>query len=126
MFLSRQFAREEEKRPDAAPSGRAALTAQALKDYMRRRSGAVAQMGERCNRTAEVRGSIPLGSTTVPSVIDRAKNGVMRVLSATSQICCHAASHGNGLRLEDLSLRQTWFASTALRTRHGVPLHPER
>jgi hypothetical protein len=26
--------------------------------------GAVAQMGERCNRTAEVRGSIPLGSTT--------------------------------------------------------------
>jgi hypothetical protein len=31
--------------------------------------GAVAQMGERCNRTAEVRGSIPLGSTIaqVPS-----------------------------------------------------------
>ena len=28
--------------------------------------GAVAQMGERCNRTAEVRGSIPLGSTTPP------------------------------------------------------------
>src|SRR5689334_3224959 len=27
-------------------------------------SGAVAQMGERCNRTAEVRGSIPLGSTS--------------------------------------------------------------
>ena len=26
--------------------------------------GAVAQMGERCNRTAEVRGSIPLSSTT--------------------------------------------------------------
>ena len=26
-------------------------------------SGAVAQMGERCNRTAEVRGSIPLSST---------------------------------------------------------------
>ncbi|VFU08603.1 protein of unknown function [Methylocella tundrae] len=25
--------------------------------------GAVAQMGERCNRTAEVRGSIPLSST---------------------------------------------------------------
>jgi hypothetical protein len=29
----------------------------------RSRPGAVAQMGERCNRTAEVRGSIPLGST---------------------------------------------------------------
>ena len=29
--------------------------------------GAVAQMGERCNRTAEVRGSIPLGSTTQSS-----------------------------------------------------------
>jgi hypothetical protein len=27
------------------------------------RLGAVAQMGERCNRTAEVRGSIPLSST---------------------------------------------------------------
>lgn len=27
------------------------------------KKGAVAQMGERCNRTAEVRGSIPLGST---------------------------------------------------------------
>ncbi len=29
------------------------------------RIGAVAQMGERCNRTAEVRGSIPLGSTKI-------------------------------------------------------------
>ena len=28
-------------------------------------SGAVAQMGERCNRTAEVRGSIPLSSTSL-------------------------------------------------------------
>ena len=32
--------------------------------YPTRRSGAVAQMGERCNRTAEVRGSIPLSSTS--------------------------------------------------------------
>ena len=29
------------------------------------RRGAVAQMGERCNRTAEVRGSIPLSSTSL-------------------------------------------------------------
>ena len=29
-----------------------------------RRAGAVAQMGERCNRTAEVSGSIPLSSTS--------------------------------------------------------------
>ena len=29
------------------------------------RNGAVAQMGERSNRTAEVRGSIPLGSTSL-------------------------------------------------------------
>ena len=28
--------------------------------------GAVAQLGERCNRTAEVRGSIPLRSTSLP------------------------------------------------------------
>lgn len=28
-------------------------------------SGAVAQLGERCNRTAEVRGSIPLSSIEV-------------------------------------------------------------
>ena len=33
------------------------------------RLGAVAQMGERCNRTAEVRGSIPLGSTTHSALI---------------------------------------------------------
>ena len=35
--------------------------------YLRRpeRRGAVAQMGERCNRTAEVRGSIPLSSTSL-------------------------------------------------------------
>lgn len=33
------------------------------------RLGAVAQMGERCNRTAEVRGSIPLGSTTNKTII---------------------------------------------------------
>jgi hypothetical protein len=32
-----------------------------------RRCGAVAQMGERCNRTAEVRGSIPLSSTNPPA-----------------------------------------------------------
>ena len=31
-----------------------------------RRTGAVAQLGERCNRTAEVRGSTPLGSTSGP------------------------------------------------------------
>ena len=30
-----------------------------------KRRGAVAQMGERCNRTAEVRGSIPLSSTSL-------------------------------------------------------------
>jgi hypothetical protein len=32
-----------------------------------KRRGAVAQMGERCNRTAEVRGSIPLSSTSLRS-----------------------------------------------------------
>src|SRR6185369_6386957 len=32
---------------------------------IRRWRGAVAQMGERCNRTAEVRGSIPLSSTSL-------------------------------------------------------------
>ena len=32
------------------------------------RRGAVAQMGERCNRTAEVRGSIPLSSTSLPGL----------------------------------------------------------
>ena len=32
--------------------------------------GAVAQMGERCNRTAEVRGSIPLGSTNSFKALD--------------------------------------------------------
>ena len=37
----------------------------------RGRGGAVAQMGERCNRTAEVRGSIPLGSTT-PDTLESA------------------------------------------------------
>jgi hypothetical protein len=31
--------------------------------------GAVAQMGERCNRTAEVRGSIPLSSTSPPNLL---------------------------------------------------------
>ena len=34
--------------------------------------GAVAQMGERCNRTAEVRGSIPLGSTNKNRHLDEA------------------------------------------------------
>ena len=36
-----------------------------LESY-RSAAGAVAQMGERCNRTAEVRGSIPLSSTNSP------------------------------------------------------------
>ncbi len=35
----------------------------AAQSRKQRRAGAVAQMGERCNRTAEVRGSIPLSST---------------------------------------------------------------
>src|SRR4051794_9338290 len=34
-------------------------------EYVWRWRGAVAQMGERCNRTAEVRGSIPLSSTSL-------------------------------------------------------------
>ena len=33
--------------------------------------GAVAQLGERCNRTAEVRGSIPLSSTEGSQVLNR-------------------------------------------------------
>jgi hypothetical protein len=33
-------------------------------------SGTVAQMGERCNRTAEVRGSNPLSSTRQSAQID--------------------------------------------------------
>ncbi len=37
---------------------------------MQIRDGAVAQMGERCNRTAEVRGSIPLGSTNKIKTLD--------------------------------------------------------
>ncbi len=47
---------------------------------MRHLSGAVAQMGERCNRTAEVRGSIPLGSTNVIASIE-----VKRSRTATFQ-----------------------------------------
>ena len=39
---------------------------------LRQARGAVAQMGERCNRTAEVRGSIPLGSTSAGSFAGRA------------------------------------------------------
>jgi hypothetical protein len=35
----------------------------APRGYFARRAGAVAQLGERRNRTAEVRGSNPLGST---------------------------------------------------------------
>jgi 8-oxo-dGTP pyrophosphatase MutT (NUDIX family) len=46
--------------------------------------GAVAQMGERCNRTAEVRGSIPLSSTTpgTLSTISKSipRSGVQRLL----------------------------------------------
>jgi hypothetical protein len=38
--------------------------------YMAKPDGAVAQMGERCNRTAEVRGSIPLGSTKTTNKSD--------------------------------------------------------
>ena len=42
---------------------------------MARPCGAVAQMGERCNRTAEVRGSIPLGSTTKgPEILFKIKS----------------------------------------------------
>src|SRR5688572_27811545 len=37
------------------------------KTWLPERRGAVAQMGERCNRTAEVRGSIPLSSTSLRS-----------------------------------------------------------
>src|SRR5207253_1705978 len=40
----------------------------------RRRRGAVAQMGERCNRTAEVRGSIPLSSTSPSRCRIRSRN----------------------------------------------------
>ena len=52
---------QEEKR---APGERVA--SRGRRRYLGRpeRRGAVAQMGERCNRTAEVRGSIPLSSTS--------------------------------------------------------------
>src|SRR6185295_8660188 len=44
------------------PPPRAAIDCRAHLNGWR---GAVAQMGERCNRTAEVRGSIPLSSTSL-------------------------------------------------------------
>ena len=37
--------------------------------------GAVAQMGERCNRTAEVVGSIPIGSTMEIKDLSEIENG---------------------------------------------------
>ncbi len=40
--------------------------------------GAVAQMGERCNRTAEVRGSIPLSSTSLFNDLDGYLPGAVR------------------------------------------------
>ena len=39
-------------------------------------AGAVAQMGERCNRTAEVRGSIPLSSTSHTPIISQPCVGI--------------------------------------------------
>ena len=44
------------------------------------RSGAVAQMGERCNRTAEVRGSIPLSSTSPDQALSLTPNNSLNRL----------------------------------------------
>src|SRR5687767_7775311 len=44
--------------------GRCQREIRPLMERLKREGGAVAQMGERCNRTAEVRGSIPLSSTS--------------------------------------------------------------
>ena len=46
-----------------------------------RRIGAVAQLGERCNGIAEVRGSIPLGST-IPDRLILERNAVPFVAGA--------------------------------------------
>ena len=55
----------------------------------RLRNGAVAQMGERCNRTAEVRGSIPLSSTRKSAHSPRPCASIIHatflILSATSR-----------------------------------------
>src|ERR1700758_2040939 len=53
------------------------------------RDGAVAQMGERCNRTAEVRGSNPLSSTKQP--IDITIFSVSRETSEPSATCAPGA-----------------------------------
>ena len=47
----------------ASPSPRTSIDVRLRWPYAPALAGAVAQMGERCNRTAEVRGSIPLSST---------------------------------------------------------------
>jgi hypothetical protein len=52
-------------------SAAAFLTCGALPLPGGKRFGAVAQLGERCNGIAEVRGSIPLGSTSLRSGRDR-------------------------------------------------------
>jgi hypothetical protein len=44
-------------------------------------SGAVAQMGERCNRTAEVRGSNPLSSTKTRLMVSGADTRAIKVPS---------------------------------------------
>jgi len=49
--------------PGRPPQQQASCAKRQPPAMLRLRSGAVAQMGERCVRNAEVRGSIPLGST---------------------------------------------------------------
>src|SRR5688500_11707962 len=59
-------ARDGHCKPGGAPLSEAPSRGGRSHVLPEKRRGAVAQMGERCNRTAEVRGSIPLSSTTSP------------------------------------------------------------
>ena len=66
--------------------------------------GAVAQMGERCNRTAEVRGSIPLSSTS-PAGSTYQKNGgqmpacqIMKSVSRQQPVFRNAAGRSTKLQ----------------------------
>jgi hypothetical protein len=61
-------------RPKGVLQGSLSLTNPASGTSLSRLPGAVAQLGERCNRTAEVRGSIPL-SSMVGGQTDRRTGG---------------------------------------------------
>ena len=99
----------------------APMTAKFCRQAVRREvSGAVAQLGERCNRTAEVTGSIPVSSMEVKT-LSHCSSGVEHSIRNRAVVGSNPTGGSGPERCSGLRLSSRRVAGVAQLVEHQLP-----